>query len=102
MASTMNCLSFEARVVFASFWLRPMNLSELSFKRPHIIGEKLRKGLDDLTDAGLLARTGSKSNGFTWKPTDKMADAQPTNADEHMQLAELVQKHGRDFEMTTE
>ena len=70
-------LSVEAKVMLGGIWSR-LGDTELSFRRPHIITDQARKGLDDLVEAGFL-NTWTHDNPHNdtryWKPTYKMKDA---------------------------
>lgn len=75
----MTDFSVEARVVSGVYWHGSMFLEELSFERPWIIHPRLRRGLDELVEAGLL--TIEKSNEvpgkLVWRPTDRMKSEGP-------------------------
>lgn len=63
-------MSIEAQVVYAGHW-QLMKKKEITFRRPWVISDKMKKGLDELVDAGYLLC--KQSNGaVTYGPTDKM------------------------------
>jgi len=69
-------LSTEAKAVCGAFW-GPMLTEKLTFQRPHILTQKARKGLDELTEAGFLTVEDEPGGGLTWRPTDKMRSERP-------------------------
>lgn len=68
--------SIEAQVVAGAFWGA---LTEVSFKRPHIIHERARKGLDELVAAGLLTMRprNDRSAELVWTATPRMKKEGP-------------------------
>jgi len=75
-------LSRDAEVVAKSFWGGAgltMTTMTLKFQRPNIIHPRMAIALDELTDAGMLARTDDPRGPREWKPTDRMEAAAKFN-----------------------
>jgi len=74
----MSDLSVEAQVVIGGFF-SILITTELSFKRPWVIHPKMRKGLDDLVDAGYLTveKFNKHSGTMIWRPTEKLKSENP-------------------------
>lgn len=68
-------LSTEAKVVSGTFW-GVIPVTELTFQRPHIIHPSARKGLNDLTAAGLLVFE-DRHGIAIWRPTERMKASPP-------------------------
>lgn len=88
----MEKLSIEAKVMLGGFF-GIMITDELYFKRPHIMTEKSRKGLDELVEQGWLT-VDKKRDGLVWKPTDKLKKERPQVS------LEFIKEHN--FKLTTE
>lgn len=67
--------STEEKCVIGCWW-NIMMTTEVTFQRPHIIHPRMRKGLDELTDKGLLAFE-DRHGIAIWTPTDKMKTHKP-------------------------
>lgn len=74
MTEDQDELSVEAKVVAGVYWGVGGPFTEISFDRPWIIHPRMRKGLDELVDAGLLTveKFNNVSDKLVWKPTPKM------------------------------
>ena len=89
----MEELSTEAKVLMGSIWSLPCYPS-MEFKRPHIITEKMRKALDDLTECGFLSVEEDRLGGLKWTPTEDMKKSKIKVS------KKFVEEHN--FPMTTE
>jgi len=73
--------STEAQVVAGSIWTKmPMSSTEVKFDRPWVIHPRMREGLDELTEAGLLtceALNHLPDSPLIWKPTERMKTEGP-------------------------
>lgn len=93
----MTKLSVEARIIAGTLWTGYMSHTELSFRRPHIIHPKTRKGLDELVEAGLLTmeKPDDHLDTLSWKPTPLMVTDGPKRPSEA-----FMKRHT--FPLTTE
>ena len=90
----MKELSIIAQVVYAGHWMM-MPVMEMTFQRPWVIGVEMRKGLDELVEAGYLSveKFDNKySDAMVWKPTQKMMDL---DRSENWYERSFLEEHGR-------
>ena len=76
--SEFEALSIEAKVVCGGFW-GIIRKNEVSFARPWVIHPRMRKGLDELVDAGYLTvkKPNNISDTLVWRYTDKLLEEKP-------------------------